>query len=312
MNRDAPMTGWPRCDRTVAWSALQGHAQAHGHALDLRQLFTDDPGRARRLSLQAPEVWADLSRAHWDVATRHHLLDLARECGLEARRDALLRGEVVNATEGRAALHTALRAPRGQGAWPAALGEQIHAELDRMLAFAERIRARAGGDQPGDIHDVVHIGIGGSDLGPRMALAALTHLQHPGLRLHSISNVDGQDLAALLPRLDAAHTLFIVASKTFTTQETLANANTARQWFLDQGGRDIDRHFVAVSTAVERVRAFGISEAFAFWDWVAGRCLSQAVNSRCPVPNGIVPRPACSAAASILANESRYISGVIT
>ena len=257
----------PRCDETVAWSALAGHAQVHGRELDLRQLFQDDPDRVQRLSLQAPEVWADLSRSHWDVATQRHLFDLARECLLADRRDALLAGAPLNTTEGRAVLHTALRAPKGQGFH----SEVVHAELDRMLAFAERVRARAGGDQPGDIHDVVHIGIGGSDLGPRMAIAALAHRLHPGLRLHSISNVDGQDLAALLPRLDAAHTLFVVASKTFTTQETLANANTARQWFLDAGGTQIDRHFVAVSTAVERVRAFGISEVFAFWDWVGGR-----------------------------------------
>jgi glucose-6-phosphate isomerase len=257
----------PRCDETLAWAALAGHAQVHGRDLDLRQLFRDDPDRVGRLSLAAPEVHADLSRAHWDVATQRHLLDLARECQLPARRDALFAGAEVNATEGRAVLHTALRAPAGQGPHTQA----VHAELDRMLAFAEGIRARAGGDQPGDIHDVVHIGIGGSDLGPKMVIAALADRLHPGLRLHSISNVDGQDLAALLPRLDPAHTLFVVASKTFTTQETLANAHTARQWFLDAGGADIDRHFVAVSTAIERAREFGISEVFAFWDWVGGR-----------------------------------------
>ena len=257
----------PRCDETLAWSALAGHAQAHGQDLDLRQLFRDDPDRVARLSLQAPDVHADLSRAHWDLATRRHLLDLARECLLPERRDALFVGAPVNATEGRAVLHTALRAPKGQGPHT----EAVHAELDRMLAFAERIRARAGGGEAGDIHDVVHIGIGGSDLGPKMVLAALPDRLHPGLRLHSISNVDGQDLAALLPRLDPAHTLFVVASKTFTTQETLANANTARQWFLDAGGAHIDRHFVAVSTSVERAREFGIAEVFAFWDWVGGR-----------------------------------------
>ncbi len=267
MNRDTPMTAWPRCDRTVAWSALRGHAEAHGQALDLRQLFTDDPERAQRLSLQAPEVWADLSRAHWDVATRRHLLDLARECGLEARRDALLRGDIVNVTEGRAALHTALRAPKGTGPF----SEVVHAELDRMLAFAESIRARAGGDQPGDIHDIVHIGIGGSDLGPQMVVAALGAWVHPQLRLHFVSNVDGQDIAALLPRLKAQHTLFVVASKTFTTQETLANARTARQWFTEQGGTDIARHFVGTTTQVQTAAAFGVTTTFGFWDWVGGR-----------------------------------------
>ncbi|WP_375213330.1 glucose-6-phosphate isomerase [Aquabacterium sp.] len=267
----AAATAWPRADRTVAWSALQGHAEAHGHALDLRQLFADNPERARRLSVQAPEVWADLSRAHWDVATRRHLLDLARECGLEARRDALLRGDIVNATEGRAALHTALRAPKGSGAFGTHIGEQVHAELDRMLAFAESVRARAGGAQPGDIHDVVHIGIGGSDLGPQMVVAALDAWVHPELRLHFISNVDGQDLAALLPRLQAQHTLFVIASKTFTTQETLANARTARQWFCDQGGTDVARHFVGTTTQVQGAAAFGVTTTFGFWDWVGGR-----------------------------------------
>jgi glucose-6-phosphate isomerase len=251
----------------VAWSALQGHAQAHGHALDLRQLFTDDPQRAQRLSLQAPEVWADLSRAHWDVATRQHLLDLARECGLEARRDALLRGDTVNVTEGRAALHTALRAPKGQGPFSA----DIHAELDRMLAFAEAVRLRAGGVQPGDVHDVVHIGIGGSDLGPQMVVAALDAWLHPKLRLHFISNVDGQGLASLLPRLNAQHTLFVVASKTFTTQETLANARTARQWFRDQGATDVASHFVATTMQGSTAAAFGVTTTFGFWDWVGGR-----------------------------------------
>ena len=272
MNRHEPTSGrWPRCDRTVAWSALQGHAEAHGHALDLRQLFTDDPDRAQRLSLQAPEVWADLSRAHWDVATRRHLLDLARECGLEARRDALLRGDIANVTEGRAALHTALRAPKGAVPFGAHMGEQVHAELDRMLAFAEGIRARAGGDQPGDIHDIVHIGIGGSDLGPQMVVAALAAWVHPRLRVHFVSNVDGQDIAALLPRLKAQHTLFVVASKTFTTQETLANARTARQWFTEQGGTDIARHFVGTTTQVQTAAAFGVTTTFGFWDWVGGR-----------------------------------------
>jgi len=272
MNRHEPtMREWSRCDRTVAWSALRGHAEAHGHALDLRQLFADDPQRAQRLSLQAPEVWADLSRAHWDVTTHRHLLDLARECGLEARRDALLRGDIVNVTEGRPALHTALRAPKGAGPFSRDIGEQVHAELDRMLAFAEGVRARAGGDQPGDIHDIVHIGIGGSDLGPQMVVSALSAWAHPKLRLHFVSNVDGQDIAALLPRLDAAHTLFVIASKTFTTQETLANARTARQWFLDQGGSDIARHFVGTTTQVQTAAAFGVSTTFGFWDWVGGR-----------------------------------------
>lgn len=257
----------PRCDQTVAWSALSGHAQVHGRELDLRQLFRDDPDRVSRLGLQAPGVWADLSRAHWDISTQRLLLDLADECRLAQRRDAMLGGQAINTTEGRAVLHTALRAPRGQGPF----SDEVHAELDRMLAFAEGVRAQAGGDRAGDVHDVVHIGIGGSDLGPQVVSSALSAWQHPRLRLHFVSNVDGQELASLLPRLDPDHTLFVVASKTFTTQETLANAGTARQWFLDQGGQDVSRHFVAVSACPERAQAFGIDTCFGFWDWVGGR-----------------------------------------
>jgi glucose-6-phosphate isomerase len=257
----------PRCDRTLAWSALAGHHTAHGRELDLRQVFTDDPSRVQRLGIAAPEVFGDLSRSHWDVATLRHLLDLARECGLEARRDALIAGEVVNATEGRAALHTALRAPRGQGPY----SEQVHEVLDRMLAFVDGVRHTAGGSAPGQITDVVNIGIGGSDLGPQMVVPALDAFVHPGLRFHFVSNADGQDLASVLRQVRPQHTLFVIASKTFTTQETMANAKAARQWFLDHGGQDIARHFVATTTNVDAAAAFGISQTFGFWDWVGGR-----------------------------------------
>lgn len=258
---------FPRCDQTLAWSALGGHLQAHGRDLNLRQLFADDPDRVRRLGIQAPEVFADLSRSHLDVATLHHLLDLARECGLAEQRDALMGGDVVNVTEGRAALHTALRAPRGQGPH----SEQVHEVLDRMLAFVEEVRQTAGGSMPGQISDVVNIGIGGSDLGPQMVVPALDAFVHPGLNFHFVSNADGQDLASVLRKLNPAHTLFVIASKTFTTQETMANAQTARQWFLDHGGQDIARHFVATTTNVKLAADFGITQTFGFWDWVGGR-----------------------------------------
>jgi glucose-6-phosphate isomerase len=140
-----------------------------------------------------------------------------------------------------------------------------------MLAFVEQVRATAGGEQAGEIHDVVNIGIGGSDLGPQMVLPALDAWVHPKLRFHFVSNVDGHDLAPVLRKLDPKHTLFIVASKTFTTQETMANAHAARQWFFDQGGTDVARHFVATTTNVEGSRAFGIKTTFGFWDWVGGR-----------------------------------------
>jgi glucose-6-phosphate isomerase len=253
----------PRCDRTEAWAALKGHFEAHGRGLDLREAFARDPSRFASLSLEAPEVFADLSKNRLDVATLHFLLDLARECRLEARRDAMLAGAPVNATEGRAVLHTALRAPRGA----APFGDQVHDTLDAMLAFAEAVRAEAGTG----FTDVVNIGIGGSDLGPQMVVAALESFGHPALRMHFVSNVDGHDLEPVLRRLDARRTLFIVASKTFTTQETMANAQAARAWFTAAGGTDIARHFVAATTNVTAAAAFGITTTFGFWDWVGGR-----------------------------------------
>ena len=261
------MNSSKRCDHTVAWAALQGHWQAHGRDLDLRELFAQDPQRFERWALPAPEMLVDMSRVRWDVATGQHLMSLARECGLQARRDALLSGEPINHTEDRAVLHTALRAPKGQGPQSYA----VHAVLDQMLAYVEQVRASAGGLQPGEIHDVVNIGIGGSDLGPQMVLPALDAWVHPKLRFHFVSNVDGHDLAPVLRRIDPKHTLFIVASKTFTTQETMANAHAARQWFFDQGGTDVARHFVATTTNVEASKAFGIKTTFGFWDWVGGR-----------------------------------------
>ncbi len=255
----------PRCDETRAWGALQGHFEAHGRSLDLREAFARDPQRFAAFSLQAPEVFADLSKNLIDVATRRFLLDLAEECRLPARRDAMLGGAVANATEGRAVLHTALRAPRGEGPF----SDEVHGVLDAMLAYADRVRGEAGVD--GGFTDIVNIGIGGSDLGPAMAVAALQAWTHPRQQLHFVSNVDGHDIAPLLARLDAKRTLFIVASKTFTTQETMANAMAARAWFVQQGGSDVARHFAATTTNVRAAAEFGIDTTFGFWDWVGGR-----------------------------------------
>jgi glucose-6-phosphate isomerase len=262
----------PRCDQTPAWAALQGHHQAHGRDLDLREAFARDPGRFASLSVEAPEVFADLSKQRWDIATLHFLLDLAAQCRLPERRDAMLAGAVANPTEGRAVMHTALRAPRG-AATP--FNAEVHAVLDAMLAFAEQVRADA------QITDIVNIGIGGSDLGPAMAVQALDPFVHPAggppRRLHFVSNVDAHDLTRVLRGLQARHTLFIVASKTFTTQETMANARAARDWFLAQGQgqgiteADIARHFAAATTNVPAAAAFGIHTTFGFWDWVGGR-----------------------------------------
>lgn len=265
-NSNQQMPAFVRGDRTPAWAALAALAElpsGPARTFDLREAFATDLGRFERLSLQAPGVFADLSKNLWDDSVRSTLLQLAEQCGVAARRDALLAGAPVNATEGRAVLHTALRAPRGQGPHT----QEVHEVLDRLLAYAEGVRdvQRSG------IRDVVNIGIGGSDLGPQMAVAALDDHLHPDLRFHFVSNVDGHDLAPVLRRLNPATTLFIVASKTFTTQETLANAEAAKAWFLAQGGTDVARHFVGVTTNLKAAAAFGITTTFGFWDWVGGR-----------------------------------------
>jgi glucose-6-phosphate isomerase len=257
------MDHFKRCDGTVAWAALQGHYQAHGRDLDLREAFARDPQRFDAFALQAPEVFADLSKNRWDLATRRLLIELARETGLEARRDAMLAGDPINTTEGRAVLHTALRAPRGQ----ALFSDEVHGVLDRLLDFAEAVRDTGASG----IRHVVNIGIGGSDLGPQMAVPALDAYAHPGITMHFVSNVDGHDITPVLRKLRPEQTLFIIASKTFTTQETMANAAVARQWFLDQGGTDIGRHFVGATTNLAAAAEFGIHTTFGFWDWVGGR-----------------------------------------
>ncbi len=252
-----------RCDRTVAWRALAGHFEAHGRDFDVRDAFARDSQRAATFCLEAPGLFVDLSKNLIDTATKRFLLDLARECQLEARRDAMLRGTEINLTEGRAVLHTALRAPKGHGPF----SHDVHATMDAMLAYVEGVR------QVGvsGITDVVNIGIGGSDLGPQMMVPALDAFAQRDLRLHFVSNVDAHEIDRVLRNLDAKRTLFIVASKTFTTQETMANANAARAWFLAQGGTDIAKHFVATTTNVKAAAAFGITTTFGFWDWVGGR-----------------------------------------
>ncbi len=252
-----------RCDRTAAWALLQAHAQGPARTFGLAKAFADDPGRFDRMSIEAAGIFADLSKNLWDETVRALLGGLAQECGLESRRDSMLNGLPINATEGRAVLHTALRAPRGLGPH----GDEVHDVLDAFLSYAESVRdiGRSG------IRDVVNIGIGGSDLGPQMAVAALQAYAHPGLRMHFVSNVDGHDLASALPALDPASTLFIVASKTFTTQETLANAQAAKAWFIEHGGDDVARHFVGVTTNRQAAAAFGITTSFVSWNWVGGR-----------------------------------------
>ena len=258
----------PRCDRTEAWGALQGHFEAHGREFDLREAFARDPGRFDAMSVEAPEVFADLSKNLIDTATLHFLLDLADECGVAARRDAMLRGDAINTTEDRAVLHTALRAPRAtSGETPGPFSDDVHHVLDAMLGFVETVRDTAASG----IRHVVNIGIGGSDLGPQMVVPALDAFAHPGLTLHFVSNVDGHDITPVLRQLKPAETLFVIASKTFTTQETMANAHAAKAWFDANGGTDTAKHFVATTTNVAAAAQFGITTTFGFWDWVGGR-----------------------------------------
>jgi glucose-6-phosphate isomerase len=259
-----------RFDQTAAWAALNARYDASGKQFDLRAAFAADAARFDRFAVQAPGVFADLSKNRWDAGTRALLTALAAECGLEARRDAMFAGEPINLTEGRAVLHTALRAPADAPAISAATDAavaDVHAVLEPLLAYAERVRAQAGTQ----FTDVLNIGIGGSDLGPQMAVIALEEFAHPQLRFHFVSNVDGHDIAPVLKRLNPVTTLIVVASKTFTTQETLANANLAREWFTAHGGTDVAAHFVGVTTNTEAAAKFGITTTFGFWDWVGGR-----------------------------------------
>ncbi|CAM8630269.1 Pgi Glucose-6-phosphate isomerase [Comamonadaceae bacterium] len=262
-----------RCDRTPAWAQLQAAYQATGQALDVREAFKADAQRFSRFSQEAPYVFADLSKNRIDAATEGLLMDLARQSGVLEHRDAMYAGQKINNTEQREVWHVLLRNPPAApveyaGAAPEFIaGEQakVHATLDAMLAYAEQLRADAA------ITDVVNIGIGGSDLGPQMAVLALDAFASSGKRLHFVSNVDGHELAAKLPHLKPESTVFLIASKTFTTIETMTNAASAKAWFLAQGGSDIARHFAALTTNVAAANAFGITTTFGFWDWVGGR-----------------------------------------
>jgi glucose-6-phosphate isomerase len=262
-----------RCDRTHAWAALQIEFAARGRTFDLRQAFAADANRFERFSLSAPHVFADLSKNLMDDRSQALLLDLARQCGVAAHRDAMFAGAVINGTEQRQVLHTLLRNPAPALAEPSDVAPknianelaQVHATLDAMLAYAELVRADTA------ITDVVNIGIGGSDLGPQMAVLALGAFAASGRRLHFVSNVDGHELDAVLQQVRPERTLFLIASKTFTTIETMTNAASAKAWFEAQGGTDIARHFAALTTNVAAARAFGIATTFGFWDWVGGR-----------------------------------------
>jgi glucose-6-phosphate isomerase len=260
-----------------AWKALETH-YSEVKELSMRKLFADDPKRGERLSVEAVGLYLDYSKNRVTDETLRLLVRLADECGLRARIDAMFRGDKINVTEKRAVLHTALRAPKGASIMVD--GENVvsavHAVLDKMAAFSDRIRSGNWKGHTGKrIRNIVNIGIGGSDLGPVMAYEALRHYTDRNLTFRFVSNVDDTDFAEAVQDLDAAETLFIVSSKTFTTLETMTNALTARVWSLKALGDEkaVAKHFVAVSTNAKEVEKFGIDTAnmFGFWDWVGGR-----------------------------------------
>jgi glucose-6-phosphate isomerase len=261
-----------------AWKALAAHHEKVRGA-HLRTLFAGDPDRGDRLTAEAAGLFLDYSKNRVTDETLRLLLHLAGECGLRERIDAMFRGDKINITEDRAVLHVALRAPRGASI--VVDGEnvvpQVHAVLDRMAEFSGRVRRGAWKGHTGRrIRNVVNIGIGGSDLGPVMACEALKHYSDRMMTFRFVSNVDGTDFVEATRDLDPAETLFIVSSKTFTTLETMTNAQSARDWSLRAFGGDaraVARHFVAVSTNAAKVSEFGIDTAnmFGFWDWVGGR-----------------------------------------
>ncbi|MEQ1534249.1 MAG: glucose-6-phosphate isomerase [Burkholderiaceae bacterium] len=293
-----------RGDQTAAWAALQQHFDTFAKNFDVRDAFAADANRFETLSQQAPYVFADLSKNRLDAATQALLMDLARQSGVEAHRDAMFAGEKINNAENRAVMHWLLRTSENveNNASNMPLASVfidslainnianseskedintnlalVHQTLTPMLAYAEHIRADA------QITDIVNIGIGGSDLGPLMAVLALDSFATTGKRLHFVSNVDGHELAAVLKSLKAENTLFLVASKTFTTIETMTNALSAKAWFeanygdksalltTDKGNTGIALHFAALTTNVAAANNFGISTTFGFWDWVGGR-----------------------------------------
>lgn len=263
--------------RAEVWHALKAHAQELSD-MHLRQLFAEDAQRGVRLTLDRLGIYLDYSKNRLTDTTLRLLVQLAQACGLQERIEAMFRGERINFTEQRSVLHVALRAPRGAEIWIDGVNvvPQVHAVLEKMSQFAEQIRSGQWLGYTGKpIRHLVNLGIGGSDLGPAMAYEALRHYSHRGLTFHFVSNIDGTDLSEAIRDLDPAETLFIVASKTFTTQETLTNAHSARRWCLaalhDEAA--IARHFVALSTNTAEVRRFGIDpkNQFEFWDWVGGR-----------------------------------------
>ena len=274
----------PLCHELPAWQALEAHYQSQIQSMDLREAFARDSHRINELSMQAPHVFADLSKNRWTVKTESLLQQLAIESQLSIKRDSMLAGDAINHTEQRAVMHWLLRTPVDGGSlasspvvqsWCPEVRtalKQVHETLDQMLALADQIR------DDKTITDIVNIGIGGSHLGPEVVINALEDWIDTGKNFHFVSNVDGHELGHVLRRVRPESTLFLIASKSFTTAETMLNARSARQWFLEQGGSEdaqsecsINQHFVALTTNKEAAAQFGIQRTLGFWDWVGGR-----------------------------------------
>jgi glucose-6-phosphate isomerase len=272
-----PVSWEPQLRQREGWKSLERlHAEIAGR--HLRELFAEDPGRGERMTAEGAGLFLDYSKNRITDETLEQLTRLAVECGVAERRDAMFRGEHINVSEDRAVLHVALRMPRERSL--IVDGEdvvmQVHAVLDRMSAFTERVRSGEWKGHTGKpIRNVVNVGIGGSDLGPVMAYEALRHYARREMAFRFVSNVDGTDFAEATRDLDPEETLFVISSKTFTTLETMTNARTAREWALATLGEEaaIAKHFVAVSTNADGVAEFGIDtdNMFGFWDWVGGR-----------------------------------------
>jgi glucose-6-phosphate isomerase len=267
----------PLFDRP-AWKALEAHHQQI-QGMQLKQLFANDAGRGDRFTLEAAGIFLDYSKNRVTDETLKLLIQLANECGLRSRIDAMFKGEKINITENRAVLHVALRAPKSESIFVD--GEDVvpgvHVVLEKMAAFADRVRSGAWKGHTGKrIRNVINVGIGGSDLGPVMAYEAMKYYSQRDMAFRFVSNVDGTDFAEAVRDLNAEETLFLIASKTFTTLETMTNAHSARDWSLAGLGGDekaVAKHFVAISTNAKEVAKFGIDTAnmFEFWDWVGGR-----------------------------------------
>lgn len=245
--------------QSTAWKRLAALAKEAPTQLNLTSLFEQDSERFQNFSIDAPGIFIDLSKQQVSAAVYHQLINLAEERDLSCKRDAMLAGEFVNTTENRQAFHTALRADASP------YRHQVQNALSQMFAFAEQVRL------DNTITDIVNIGTGGSDLGSRMTTQALAPFSDPKKRFHFVSNMDAFEISTVLRQIKPENTLFIITSKTFTTQETLANAMTAKTWFEASGNTNFSNHFVAVTANTEKAKSFGVKNIFSFWDWVGGR-----------------------------------------